>query len=124
MIRSKPWIDRVQDGWVDPSDLRPQEGKAMPIEIVDLGDLVKAVREYNAAANSMRRAHEALMLLIPPGVTLLHHLPNDPSPYFWSYENTKSGLGQSAGDDETYRDRKCLIVEAPARREEFLPRLK
>lgn len=65
------------------------------------------------------------MALIPAGATLLHHLPNDTG----SYENGKVSdkderqLLESAGTQDKYRDCECIIVEAPGRREEFLPRL-
>ena len=97
-------------------------------EPIDLSKITAAVREYNAASNSMMRAHAELMSLIPPGVTVLHHTPGDPTPYYWSYESGKCvgrdglHLFEGAGDREKY-DRECVIIEAPARREEFLPRL-
>ena len=97
--------------------------------MIDLEATKKAVREMNAAWNSYARAKEELMALIPAGVTVLHHLPDDPSPLYWSYEGGRSysdgGLSiiESAGDHDKYMDRKCVIIEAPGRSKEFLPRL-
>ena len=88
-----------------------------------LAKIVAAVREYNAAENSMRRAQAELVEAIPPGLTVLQKHP-DNERYFWSYEKSASGMViESAGGIEMYAGNERVIIEAPARRAEFLPRL-
>lgn len=90
---------------------------------IDTEAITRAVREYNAAENSLRRAHERLRAAIPEGLTVLHKLLGDTSVpvYYWTYRSGKGEIYEGASRDEY--DGQAIIIEAPARRAEFLPPL-
>ena len=88
---------------------------------MDTDKIIQAVREYNAAENSLRRAHAELSAAIPAGLTVMHKKPGDP--YFWTYIGQGNTFSESVGGKDDCRDAECVVIEAPGRREEFLPRL-
>lgn len=88
--------------------------------------IVAAIREYNAAENSMRRAHAELMAALPPGVEVLHRTPSktdDDKTVYWTYERPANRESIYTGAIRNERGKKAVIVVAPGPREEFLPRL-
>lgn len=96
--------------------------------MMDVKKLTLALREYNAAGNSLRRAHEELSRALPEGMILLHRKVGEvdgPGTLYWSWEGSSSGtlLNGVKGYGEN-EGRNVVIVEAPAPREEMLPRLK
>lgn len=95
--------------------------------MIDIGaeQIRHAVREYNAAANSYMRANEELQKAIPLGFVVLHKAEGDTDehPVYWSYEGREDVISESAGRKDKYDGYRVIIIEAPARRAEFLPRL-
>lgn len=87
--------------------------------------LTRALREWYASRNSHMRAEQELREAIPPGVAVLHCLPGEagkPGTVYWTFWRDTRGevsWGVTRQGEET----RAVIVEAPAPREEFLPRL-
>ena len=97
----------------------------------DLKAIARAIREYNAAHNSCRRAFERLFAVLPRDtVVLLQATEGTPKQVgrYWIYE-----LGRIAGQEDpsliTDSGRRehfgtpAIIVEGPAPTVEYLPEL-
>ena len=82
-----------------------------------------ALREYNAAQNSLSRAHSELTEALPEGVIILHCLPGetDSCKVFWTYVKTNRGTIASCAEA---RGTNGIVVEAPAPGVEYLPHLR
>ena len=97
---------------------------------MNLEKIKEAVREYNAASNSLRRAIKELAALIPEGDVVLHKRPGEETKLYWSYTGyAEPGAGDTFMDGFSTIEgssalrRNCVIIEAPGKEEEFLPRL-
>jgi hypothetical protein len=87
----------------------------------DPAAVLAAVREYNAAYNSYRRALTELNAALPAGKLVLLHRAGDPRPLYWSYEKGDGSI--ITGVEAGRQGQEALIVEGPGPAEEYLPRL-
>ena len=104
-------------------------GDQMPEEI-DRGRIAAALREWNAAQNSWVRANAELQEVIPHGVMVLHCLPGEAGKkdvVFWTHQKCegRNSIFSGAGRQEqaVSEGMHGVVIEAPAPRDEYLPRL-
>jgi hypothetical protein len=105
----------------------------MATSMQDSDAITRAVREYNAAQNSLRRAYRELLDTLPTGVRVLHRCPPFPDEpavqdtTFWLYErhsDRTEWLGEGTlSAHALVVGENIVIITAPSPREEYLPRL-
>ena len=78
---------------------------------LDKAAITKAVREYNAAENSLRRAVDELRAIIPAGVIVLHKRPGAENAAHWTYEGC-SALTTGASQPAEIGERLAITLMA------------
>lgn len=100
-------------------------------ETIDYAAVTRAIREYNAAQNSLGRAYDRLMAAIPQGLIVLHKstVPNPKHDgYYWCYQvatvvgREEPSLIWGSGRASDFGT-PAVIIEAPPPKAEFLPEL-
>ena len=85
-------------------------------------EIIRAVREHNAALNSLMRAEKELSIVLEKStVIVLHKLPGEITDSYWSYQKLPHEDFVRRGTKDIKRQ--AIIIEAPGPGEEFLPRL-